>query len=92
MACRYGMEEDFGLVVTPELLKYEGALSSPVYLQLNEVANRILKEQMGKTMQLLEENRKNLDALVEVLVKKERLTTEDLQEILPPVPATSSKA
>lgn len=92
MACRYGMEEDFGLVVTPELLKYEGALSSPVYLQLNEVANRILKEQMQKTMQLLEENRKSLDALVEVLVEKERLTTEDLKEILPPVPATSSKA
>jgi len=32
IVCRYGMDEQFGLLVTPELLKYEAALSSPVYL------------------------------------------------------------
>jgi len=86
MVCRYGMEEEFGLLVTPELMKYEGALSSPVYLKLNEAANKILKEQMDKTMTLLEKNRQHLDALVEALIGRERLTTEELQNILPQIP------
>jgi ATP-dependent Zn protease len=85
------MAEEFGLIVTPELMKYEGALSSPVYLKLNEVANRILTEQMEKTMNLLEQNRKYLDAVVEALVDKERLTSEDLQKILPPVPGMNAE-
>lgn len=91
MVCRYGMAEEFGLIVTPELMKYEGALSSPVYLKLNEVANRILTEQMEKTMNLLDQNRKYLDAVVEALVDKERLTSEDLQKILPPVPGMNAE-
>lgn len=93
MVCRYGMDEEFGLLVTPELMKYEGALSSPVYLKLNEAASRILTEQMQETLKLLEENREHLDAVTEALADKERLTTEELQGILPAppgMPAASS--
>ena len=36
MVCRYGMDDDFGLLVTPELIKYEEALSSPVYLHVTK--------------------------------------------------------
>ncbi|MFW6119010.1 MAG: AAA family ATPase [Planctomycetota bacterium] len=86
MVGRYGMDEDFGLLVTPELMKYEGALSSPVYLKLNEAANNILTEQMERTLKLLEENREHLDAVAEALAERERLTTEDLRRILPPTP------
>jgi ATP-dependent Zn protease len=85
MVCRYGMDEEFGLLVTPELLKYEGALSSPVYLKVNEAASKILKAEMDRTLQLLEENREHLDAVTAALVEKERLTAEDLQAILPEV-------
>ena len=91
MVCRYGMDEEFGLVVTPELMKYEGALSSPVYLKLNETANKILKEQMDKTINLLEQNRKHMDAVVDALVATERLTAEELQVILPPTPGTDAE-
>ncbi len=83
--CRYGMEEEFGIIVTPELMKYEGALSSPLYLKLNEAANKILKEQMAQTKSLLEKNRKHLDTVINALIKKERLSGENLKEILPQI-------
>jgi len=83
MVCRYGMEKEFGLLVTPELMKYEAALSSPVYLKVNEAANKILKEQMEETLKLLKKNKKHLDAVTEALIEKERLTREELQKILP---------
>ena len=85
MVSRYGMDEEFGLVVTPELSKYEGALSSPVYLKLNDAANRILKEEMDRTLKSLEANRLHLDAVSLALVDKERLTTEELQKVLPAI-------
>lgn len=86
MVCRYGMDDEFGLLVTPELMQYEGALASPVYLKVNESAARILREQMDKTLALLEEHRRHLDAVANALGQKERLTSEDLQKILPPIP------
>lgn len=92
IVCRYGMDEEFGLLVTPELMKYEGALSSPVYIKLNELAGKILKEQMAKTLEFLKERRRSLDALVESLVANERLTTENLQKILPPIEQPVSEA
>jgi len=85
MVCRYGMDLDFGLLVTPELMKYEGALSSPMYVKVNEAASKILKEQMDLTENLLKVNRKHLDVVAEALVEKERLTTEELQKILPAI-------
>jgi len=85
MVCRYGMDTGFGLVATPELLEYQAALSSPVYLELNKATGKILSEQMEQTVKLLEENRSHLHALAEALVEKERLTREDLQSLLPPI-------
>ncbi|MBN2560504.1 MAG: AAA family ATPase, partial [Phycisphaerae bacterium] len=83
MVCRYGMDEDFGVLVTPELMKYEGALASPVYLKINESAGKILELEMKNTIELLEEHRAHLDIVTEALIAKERLTAEELQEILP---------
>jgi len=85
IVCRYGMEEDFGLLVTPELFKYEAALSSPVYLKLNDAVGKILGVQMAETQKSLEQYRHHLDALAEALVRHERLTTENLRQILPPL-------
>jgi ATP-dependent metalloprotease FtsH len=92
MVCRYGMDDEFGLLATPELMKYEGAMSSPVYLRLNEAASKILKEQMARTQKFLEENRQHLDTVVKALIQKERLTAENLQNILPPIPGTGAQS
>jgi cell division protease FtsH len=86
MICRYGMDEEFGLLATPELFKYAEAISSPAYQRVNEAAAKILKEQMAKTKKLLEENRQHLDAVAKALLAKNRLYRKDLEEILPAIP------
>jgi ATP-dependent Zn protease len=86
MVCRFGMDEEFGLLVTPELLKYESALSSPLYARVNEVAGRILKAEMDRTQKLLHQHRQHLEAVSRALIERERLTTEELQTILPTHP------
>lgn len=85
MVCRYGMDDEFGLLVTKDLLDYEGALSSPVYLKVNKAAGKILNEQMEATRRLLGENREHLEAVAQALVARERLTREELKAILPDV-------
>ena len=91
MVCRYGMDADFGLLVTPELMKYEAALSSPMYVKVNEAVSKLLKEQMGVTEKLLSENRQHLDAVAEALAEKERLTMEELQTLLPPITSAGER-
>jgi cell division protease FtsH len=83
MICEYGMDSEFGLLVTPELMRYEGALSSPVLLKINEAAGRILAAQMQETQKVMEAHREHLDRLTAALLDKERLTGEDVKDLLP---------
>ncbi len=85
MICRYGMDDEFGLLSTPELFKYAEAMSSPVYLRVNRTASKILKEQMEQTRMLLDENRQHLDAVAKALLEKNRLYRKDLEQILPQI-------
>ncbi len=85
MLCRYGMDEAFGLLATPELFKYAEAVSSPAYERVNTAAEAILKEQMALTLKLLEENRAHLDAVARALLAKNRLYRKELEAILPPI-------
>ncbi len=84
MICRYGMEEDFGLLATPELFNYTEAVSSPIYQRVSEAAGRILKQEMENTLKLLKENRAHLDAVAKALLAKNRLYRDDLKQLLPP--------
>jgi cell division protease FtsH len=83
MICRYGMDEKFGLLAAPELFKHAEAISSPLYQQVNEAAGRMLKEEMEKTLKLLEQNRSHMDAVVKVLLEKNRILRSDIESILP---------
>jgi ATP-dependent Zn protease len=86
MICRYGMDGDFGLLAMPELFKYAEAMSSPTYQRVNEAAGRMLKDEMEKTVKLLEANRQHLDAVAKALLEKNRLHRRDLEQILPATP------
>lgn len=81
MICRYGMDDDFGLLATPELFQHAQAIGSPTYQRVNEAANKILKEQMDKTLKLLQDNSKFLDAVAKVLTEKNRIIRSDLEQI-----------
>lgn len=83
MICRYGMDEEFGLLATPELFKYAEAMSSPTYQRVNEAASRMLKEQMAATLKLLEVNRLHLDTVSRSLLAKNRLYRKELEGLLP---------
>jgi ATP-dependent metalloprotease FtsH len=86
MVCRYGMDDDFGPMAAPELLRYDAGLGSPLYEKVNLAADAILRRQLNLARELLVENRHHLDAVVEELVEKERLTTDQLRVILPETP------
>ncbi len=40
MLCEFGMDEEFGLLATPEILHNGEALTGPVALRLNEMSNK----------------------------------------------------
>jgi ATP-dependent metalloprotease FtsH len=86
MICRYGMDEDFGLLSIPELFKYAEAVGSPIYQRVSDTAARILKQEMENTLKLLAENRLHLDAVSKSLLAKNRLFRKDLQKLLPHLP------
>jgi len=91
MICRYGMDEEFGLLATPELFKHAEAMSSPTYHRVNEAASKILKEQMEQTLKLLEQNREHLDAVSKALLERNRLYRKDLEAILPAMPTMATQ-
>jgi ATP-dependent metalloprotease FtsH len=91
MICRYGMDEDFGLLSTPEIFKYAEAVSSSIYVRVSETAGRMLKQEMENTLRLLNENRKHLDAVSQALLDKNRLYRNDLQQLLPPIAPNGEK-
>lgn len=84
MICIYGMHDEFGLLSTPELLKYPEAMSSPLFQRVNELARGILDEEMATTMKQLTENRELLDKIVNLLIQRNRIYRKDLEEVLPP--------
>jgi ATP-dependent Zn protease len=86
MICRYGMTEEFGLLAAPELLQQAEALGSPLYEQVSRLAARVLKEQMEQTLELLAEQRQELDSIARELLKRNRLYRKELQDLLPPLP------
>jgi ATP-dependent metalloprotease FtsH len=87
MICRYGMDEDFGPLAAPELLKLAEAVGSPLYVQVTETARGMLKRELEHTVKLLEAHRPHLDAVAAALMAKNRLLRRDLEALLPAAPA-----
>jgi cell division protease FtsH len=85
MICLYGMDEEFGPLVIPELLQSESAIGSPDFHLVNQKIRVILKEQMEMTLQSLKENANYLEAVTNALIDKEKLTVAELKEILPDI-------
>ena len=84
MVREFGMAEDFGQVALsgdPHQRQPDGPLAAKV----TEAAERIVKQQLDEAIQTLEKNRQYLDKLSEELLDKNRLTKEDMEELLPPL-------
>ena len=72
--CAYGMDEDFGLAV----IEPSGAGSAEV----REAVNKILKAELENAIRSLRDHRGAVDALVSALLKENRLTGKQIDDIL----------
>ncbi|MFC1569380.1 AAA family ATPase [bacterium] len=91
MIAQYGMDEEQGPLSTPELISGDRGVNSPDYTKLNEKVKVILKEQMDETIQTLKNHVDLMDKIVDILIKKERLTEHELKGLLPDSPHSVKK-
>lgn len=84
MIQRYGMSQKIGPInVSPKIALLSVITESPEMRNLiSEECSRIGKECEEKTMKILIEHRKELDALAEYLIEHESITGSEMEELL----------
>ena len=75
MICNYGMDEEFGLGVMGQ----QEAASSP---ELKKRVNEILGEEMRSTIEIIQKNKPRIDRMVGALMEKNKLSGEEMEELL----------
>ncbi len=75
MICSYGMDESFGLGVMD---RQEAAQNPDVRKRVNE----ILGEEMRNTVEIIKSNKHRIDRMVDALMKKNKLSGEEMEELL----------
>ena len=78
MICNYGMDEAFGMaVMTPE-----EATRGPLAAKVSERVSAIIREEMETTIRLITDNKARIDRMVDALMKKNKLSGEEMEELL----------
>lgn len=75
MLCSYGMDEDFGL----SAIDQRTAHSDPA---VKKRVNELLGEEMRYTVELIRNNKPRIDRMVDALMKRNKLTGEEMEELL----------
>ena len=75
MLCSYGMDEKFGLAAVDQ----RAALNDPA---VRRRVNEILDEEMKYTIEIIRENKPRIDRMVASLMKKNKLTGEEIERLL----------
>lgn len=75
MLCAYGMDENFGLAP----MNMQDALRDP---GVRERVNEMLKKEMAATIDIIKSNKPRIDRLVKELMKKNRLTAQEMEDLL----------
>ncbi|MDR0622685.1 MAG: AAA family ATPase [Deltaproteobacteria bacterium] len=78
MISKYGMDDGFGLA----FLSPEEADNGPAANDLRREVNEILRRQMELAIDLIRGGKDKIDKLVEALLEKNKLTTEEMEAIL----------
>ena len=88
MITRFGMSDEFGMVametVTNQYLGRDTTLacSPETQARIDKAVSALIKKQYEKAVQILENNRRTLDALAKFLYEKETITGEQFMHIL----------
>ncbi len=75
MLCTYGMYEEFGLSVM------DAAASGELFGRVKEAVDKILSEQMSLAIEIIQNNRDKIDALVRELMNKNHLSGAELAAV-----------
>lgn len=75
MICSYGMDEDFGLAAMDQHAAQNDAA-------VKKRVNEILGEEMRNTVDIIKDNKCRIDRMVDALMKKNKLTGEEMEELL----------
>lgn len=75
--CDYGMSDELGLAVISEKERTSGELG----VQVRGVINGLLGEELVHAMQLIDTNRAAIDELVRVLLEKDKLQSNEIDDI-----------
>lgn len=87
MVCDFGMDGQLGHIAIPaHLYKTDG----PVAMRCTEQVQTVLASQMKIAMAMLLENRSKLDRLSQELLAKNRLTRDEIKEIINESPSCST--
>ncbi len=78
MICSYGMDDAIGLAV----LSPEEATRGPMAAKITERVSEIIKREMCETIKIIGDSKPQLDKLVSALLEKNRLTGEEINDIL----------
>ena len=78
MICQYGMDEKIGLLsISPE-----EASRGPMANKINEAISTLLRQELEQTMEIIRNNEEKLSAITKTLMEKNRLTAEELKQII----------
>ena len=74
MICEYGMDEECGLFV--------GHSNDKMQDHFRDKINHLLKEEMDRTIETISRHRENMDKLVQLLLKRNKLTADEIEDCL----------
>jgi len=78
MICSYGMDDAFGMAV----MSPEEATRGPLAAKVSQRVSEIIKEEMAAAIEIIHKNKERLDRLVNALLEKNKLTREEMEELL----------
>ena len=78
MICGYGMDETVGFAY----LSYEEAVKGPLAEKILSRISEIIKEELEYAAQIISRDKNKIDLLVSALLEKNKLTREEIENIL----------
>ncbi len=84
MIKKWGMTQEFGQVAMRNQSAREIISDGPLAEKISIIAEKIIKTQLDRAVELLKKNQSSLDTVVDEVLEKNTLYKEDLDRILPP--------
>jgi ATP-dependent Zn protease len=78
MICAYGMDDTIGHAV----VEYRDALTGPLGAAITARVSEIIRSELGTTITAIDGARQEIDRIVGRLLEKNRLDSDEIEEIL----------